>query len=82
MQLLEKGRTVVAAARDVSKAQEVFKELGLSEGINKGFGTVRSGPCIPTLPLVSSLLHFSTFSSGLASHTILNAADRAADWVA
>ena len=58
-QLLEKGRTVVAAARDASKAEEVFRDLGLSEGLNKGFGTVqtppppslscRTDPCAPTL---------------------------------
>jgi hypothetical protein len=40
VQLLEKGRTVVAAARDAAKAKEVFIELGLSEGQNKGFGQV------------------------------------------
>ncbi|CAL5221994.1 g4282 [Coccomyxa viridis] len=38
LQLVENGRTVVAAARDASKAQEVFKELGLDEGLNKGSG--------------------------------------------
>lgn len=137
MQLLEKGRTVVAAARDTSKAREVFQELGLSEGINKGFGTVRSGPstlstttCMSLLRLPRTDMHYSghratsmhtlmqprsgmaqsmpdaslrisshptrharelqsfmgplliTFHSGLASQIILNAADRAADWVA
>ena len=40
VQLLEKGRSVVAAARDAAKAKEVFIELGLSEGQNKGFGQV------------------------------------------
>ena len=40
MQLLERGRTVVAAARDAAKATEVFSELGLSEGINEGSGKV------------------------------------------
>ena len=44
MQLVEQGRTVVAAARDASKAQEVFKELGLSEGLNKGSGQVQPDP--------------------------------------
>ena len=40
MQLLERGRTVVAAARDAAKAEEVFSELGLNEGINGGSGKV------------------------------------------
>ena len=44
MQLVEQGRTVVAAARDASKAQEVFQELGLNEGLNKGSGKVQSDP--------------------------------------
>ena len=34
----------MAAARDASKAEEVFKDLGLSEGLNKGFGTVQTSP--------------------------------------
>ena len=40
MQLLERGRTVVAAARDAAKAKEVFSELGLKEGINEGSSKV------------------------------------------
>ena len=40
MQLLERGRTVVAAARDEAKASEVFSELGLCEGMNGGSGKV------------------------------------------
>ena len=40
MQLLERGRTVVAAARDAAKAKEVFSELGLSEGVSEGSGMV------------------------------------------
>ncbi|CAK0786611.1 hypothetical protein CVIRNUC_009825 [Coccomyxa viridis] len=38
LQLLERGRTVVAAARDAAKAEEVFSELGLSEGMSGGSG--------------------------------------------
>ena len=49
MQLLEKGRTVVAAARDAAKAKEVFTELGLSEGEDKGFGKVTAAPQDQTL---------------------------------
>ena len=51
MQLLERGRTVVAAARDAAKAKEVFSELGLSEGMNEGSGMVSM-----------HLLHFSGYS--------------------
>ena len=47
MQLVENGRTVVAAARDASKAQEVFTELGLDEGLNKGSGKVQHRPLHP-----------------------------------
>ena len=32
MQLVEDGRTVVAAARDASKAAEALSEMGLSQG--------------------------------------------------
>jgi hypothetical protein len=53
LQLLEKGRTVVAAARDAAKAREVFTELGLGEGQKKGFGQVTAAPLsyIPSLPV-------------------------------
>ena len=51
MQLLERGRTVVAAARDAEKAKEVFSELGLSEGMNGSSGQVSM-----------HLLHFSGHS--------------------
>jgi len=71
MQLLEKGRNVVAAARDVSKAQEVFKELGLSEGINKGFGTVRSGPCISSTTSCMSLLRLPSAIGVPLMHTLV-----------
>ena len=37
----------MAAARDASKAQEVFTELGLDEGLNKGSGKVQHRPLHP-----------------------------------
>lgn len=43
MQLLAKGRTVIAAARDAEKAKTVFKELGLKEGAQKGAGGAKGG---------------------------------------
>ena len=57
MQLVENGRTVVAAARDASKAQEVFTELGLDEGLNKGSGQVQHRPVVSTDRCTQSQLY-------------------------
>lgn len=72
MQLLERGRTVVAAARDADKAKEVFTELGLSEGINKGFGTVQTSLCMLSYDpaLLSASIYLITIWSAPWYHIV------------